>query len=152
MSGPQGSAGRELLRGAELALERSAAAPELVVLDWFGDRAVANAGRAAADPEALAYLGDFHSADVLETAPLLGDAGLLAVAPVATFVGLGGPTLVRLSPHDGVGARAIAAWLGEHGIGELLVAYDHDEEYGIPVASMCVEAARDRGLAVRARP
>src|SRR4051794_41936473 len=89
MSGPQGSAGRELLRGAELALERSAAAPELVVLDSFGDRAVANAGRAAADPEALAYLGAFHSADALGTAPLLGDAGLPAAAPAAPLVGVG---------------------------------------------------------------
>src|SRR4051794_9774310 len=152
MSGPQGSAGRELLRGAELALERSAAAPELVVLDSFGDRAVANAGRAAADPEALAYLGDFHSADVLETAPLLGDAGLLAVAPVATFVGLGGPTLVRLSPDDRMGAAAIADWLVEAGAGGGVIVHDHDEGYGVPVARMCLEAGKERGLAARARP
>jgi len=152
MSGPQGSAGRELLRGAELALERSAAAPELVVLDSFGQRAVANAGRAAADPEALAYLGDFHSADVLETAPLLGDAGLLAVAPVATFVGLGGPTLVRLSPDDRMGATAIADWLVEAGAGEALIVHDHDEGYGVPVGEMCLSAVLERGLTARARP
>jgi branched-chain amino acid transport system substrate-binding protein len=152
LSGPQGAAGGELLRGAELALERSAAAPELVVLDSFGDRTVANAGRAAADPEALAYLGDFHSADVLETAPMLGDAGLLAVAPVATFVGLGGPTLVRLSPDDRMGAAAIADWLVEAGAGEVLIVHDHDEGYGVPVAQMCLEAASERGLAARARP
>jgi branched-chain amino acid transport system substrate-binding protein len=152
LSGPQGHAGRELLRGAELALERVPGTTELVALDSFDEYAVANARNAADDPQALAYLGDYHSAEVLETAVLLGDAGLLAVAPVATFVGLSGPTLVRLSPHDGVGARAIADWLIEAGVGELLVVHDHDDGYGVPVGRMCAEAAGERGLTVRSRP
>ena len=153
LSGPQGHAGRELLRGAELALEkRLPGAAELVALDSFEGYAVANARTAADDPQALAYLGDYHSAELLETAVQLGDAGLLAVAPVATFVGLSGPTLVRLSPHDGVGARAIADWLAEAGVTELLVVHDHDDDYGIPVGRMCAEAAGERGLAVRLRP
>jgi branched-chain amino acid transport system substrate-binding protein len=146
-----------VLRGAELALERAdGAAPELVALDSFGaDReakAVANARRAAADDDALAYLGDFHSSQVMETAPLLGDAGLLEVAPVATYIELSGPTLVRLMPHDGVGAEAIAAWLVQAGVRELLVVHDHGEQYGVPVGEMCVRAARQRGVAVRSRP
>jgi ABC-type branched-subunit amino acid transport system substrate-binding protein len=70
--------GRDVLRGAEL-----------VVFDSFGaDReevAVANARRAAGDGEALAYIGDFHSSQVIETAPVLGEADLLGVAPVATY-------------------------------------------------------------------
>jgi branched-chain amino acid transport system substrate-binding protein len=152
LSGPQGHAGRELLRGAELALERVAGVAELVALDSFEGYAVANARTAAGDSQALAYLGDYHSAEVLETAPILGEAGLLAVAPVATFVGLAGPTLVRLTPDDRAGARAIADWLVEAGVGELLVVHDHDEGYGVPVGQMCVEAARERGLEVRARP
>jgi branched-chain amino acid transport system substrate-binding protein len=157
LSGPQGALGRDVLRGAELALERAdGAAPELVALDAFGaDReaqAVANARRAAADDEALAYLGDFHSGQVMETAPVLGQADLLAVAPVATYIELSGPTLVRLMPHDGVGARAIAAWLVEVGVRDLLVVHDYGEQYGVPVGAMCAEAARERGLAVRSRP
>jgi branched-chain amino acid transport system substrate-binding protein len=95
LSGPHGHAGGELLRGAELARERGGAV-ELVALDSVHGRAMANAERAGADPRALAYLGDYHSSEVLETAPLLAAAGLLAVAPVATFVGLSGATLVRL--------------------------------------------------------
>jgi ABC-type branched-subunit amino acid transport system substrate-binding protein len=71
---------------------------------------------------------------------------------VATFAGLGGPTLVRIMPHDGAGARAIADWLSDAGVGELLVVHDHDEDYGVPVGGMCAEAARERGLTVRARP
>jgi ABC-type branched-subunit amino acid transport system substrate-binding protein len=131
LDGPQGRFGRELLRGAELALERLDDPPtELVVLDSFEGQASGNARRAAGDEGALAYLGDFGSPDVLESAPVLGEAGLLAVAPVATFAGLSGPTLVRLMPHDGVGARAIAGWLAEAGVGELLVVHDHDSILG----------------------
>ena len=88
----------------------------------------------------------------MATAPILGAAGLLQVAPVATFIGLGGPTLVRITPHDGAGARAVAAWAAEQGVRELLVVHDHDDGYGAPVGAMCAEAARDRGVAVRIRP
>jgi branched-chain amino acid transport system substrate-binding protein len=154
LHGPQGAAGRGVLRGAELARERFGG-PELVVLDGFGaDRdgtGEANARRAASDGEAVAYLGDFHSSQVECTAPILGAAGLLQVAPVATYVGLRGDTLVRLMPHDGVGARAIAGWLVQAGMRKLLVVHDHDEGYGEPVGAMCAQAARDRGLEVRAR-
>jgi hypothetical protein len=148
LTGAAGSPGREVLRGAELALERSQEADvELIALGSFGeDRealAVANARRAADDPRALAYLGDFHSSQVMETAPVLGDAGVLQVAPVATFVGLHGATLVRLVPHDGVGARAMAVWLVDAGVRELLVVHDHD------VASRSATARRP--FAPRAR-
>ena len=157
LTGPVGPAGREVLRGADLALERATGTDvELVALDAFAAnreaRAVANARRAAGDPDALAYLGDFHSSQVMETAPVLGAAGLLQVAPVATFAGLRGPTLVCLTPHDGVGARAIADWLAGAGVRELLVVHDHDGDYGVPVGAMCVTAARERGLEVRSRP
>ena len=146
-----------MLRGAELALERSAGpAVELVVHDGFApDReaqAIAAARATAADERALAYVGDFHSSQVLATAPILGAAGILQVAPVATYAGLGGPALVRITPHDGAGARAIAAWAAENGVRDLLVVHDHDDDYGVPVGGMCAQAARDRGLAVRIRP
>jgi ABC-type branched-subunit amino acid transport system substrate-binding protein len=157
LTGPSARAGRDVLRGAQLALEGAdGSAPELVVLDGFGaDRdaqAIANARRAAQDERALAYLGDFHSSQVACTAPMLARAGLLQVAPVATYVGLHGDTLVRLTPHDGVGALAIAAWLGEHGVDDVLVVHDYGDEYGEPVGAMCAQAARERGLAVRIRP
>lgn len=157
LTGPAAGAGRDVLRGAQLALEAAnGIAPELVVLDGFGaDRdgqAIAHARRAAQDEQALAYLGDFHSSQVVSTAPILAGAGLLQVAPVATYAGLHGDTLVRLTPHDGVGARAIAAWLVEHGVVEVLIVHDHGDEYGEPVGVMCAQAAREGGLAVRIRP
>ncbi|MEA2420183.1 MAG: branched-chain amino acid transport system substrate-binding protein, partial [Thermoleophilaceae bacterium] len=125
---------------------------ELVALDSFDGKAAENARRAAADDAALAYLGDFASNDVQQSAPILGASGLLAVAPVATFAGLEGPTLVRLTPHDGVGAEAIADWLVERDVGDLLVVHDHDDGYGVPVGRMCADAARERGIAVRSQP
>lgn len=157
LTGPTAGAGRDVLRGAQLALEAAnGTAPELVVLDAFGAdrdaRAIANAQRAARDEQALAYLGDFHSSQVAATAPILAGAGVLQVAPVATYAGLRGDTLVRLAPHDGVGARAIAAWLEEHRVDEVLVVHDYGDEYGEPVGAMCAQAARERGLAVRIRP
>jgi branched-chain amino acid transport system substrate-binding protein len=157
LTGPAARLGREMLRGAELALDGTEhRGLELVVLDSEGDdreaQAEANARRAAADDGAFAYLGDFYSDQVQMTAPILGDAGLLAVAPVATYIGLSGATLVRLSPHDGVGARAIAAWLAGAGVAELLVVHDHDSFYGTPVGAMCADAARDHGLRARVRP
>jgi branched-chain amino acid transport system substrate-binding protein len=156
LTGPIAGAGRDVLRGAQLALEgANGGATEVVILDGFGadrdEQAVANARRAARDEEALAYVGDFHSSQVACTAPLLADAGLLQVAPVATHAGLHGDTLVRLAPHDGVGARAIAAWLDEHRVDDVLVVHDYGDEYGEPVGAMCAQAVRDRGLAVRIR-
>jgi ABC-type branched-subunit amino acid transport system substrate-binding protein len=157
LSGPSGDAGREVLEGAEQAIERAGgAAPELVVIDTGGEgreaRAEDAARMAAGDDQAVAYLGDFHSSQVAATAPILGAAGLLQVAPVATSVELGGPTLICPMPDDRVGACAIADWLTEAGVSDLLVVHDYGDQYGVPVGTMCVDAARGRGLTVRSRP
>jgi branched-chain amino acid transport system substrate-binding protein len=157
LSGPARHLGRELLRGAELALERAEEESlELLALDIGGaersGRAEDAARQAAQDPAAVAYLGDFYSSQVAKSSAILGAVGLLQVAPVATWAELGGPTLVRLMPHDGVGAAAIADWLVEVGVRDLLVVHDHDHAYGVPVGGMCADAARERGLAVRSRP
>lgn len=157
LSGPERHLGREILRGAERALERAdEGSPELIVLDTGGEgrdaRAEDAARLAADDDEAVAYLGDFHSSQVATTAPILEASGLLQVAPVATWVELGGPTLIRLMPDDRVGAEAIADWLVDADVSELLVVHDHDAGYGVPVGRMCARSARERGLEARSRP
>ena len=157
LRGPAGAAGRDIVRGAELALGRPAGpGVELVALDaWDEDRdarAVANARRAAADASAVAYLGDFHSSQVECTTPILAAAGLLQVAPGATYAGLGGPTLVRLMPDDRGLARGIARWVAGAGVRHVLVVHDHDDGYGVPVGGMCLRALRGAGVDARARP
>jgi branched-chain amino acid transport system substrate-binding protein len=158
LSGPIGAAGRDILRGAELALERSGTdGVELVALDTHAAdreaRAHDNARRAAEDPDALAYLGDFHSSQVATTAPILSAAGLLQVAPAATYAGLGGATLVRLMPSDAGLAEGIADWLVRTAqVSTLLVVHDHDPGYGAPVGAMCAKAAIGRGIETRRRP
>jgi branched-chain amino acid transport system substrate-binding protein len=157
LRGAAGGAGRDILRGAELALERSGAMNvELVALDSAGAdreaRAAANARRAADDASAVAYLGDFHSSQVMQTAPILAAAALLGVTPSATYSGLGGPTLVRLMPDDRALARGIADRVKADGIRRALVVHDHDDGYGVPVGRMCVQALQAVGVDVRGRP
>jgi branched-chain amino acid transport system substrate-binding protein len=157
LRGAAGGAGRDILRGAELALECSGAMNvELVALDSAGAdreaRAAANARRAADDASAVAYLGDFHSSQVMQTAPLLAAAALLGVTPSATYSGLGGPTLVRLMPDDRALARGIADRVKADGIRRALVVHDHDDGYGVPVGRMCVQALQAVGVDVRGRP
>lgn len=157
LRGPAGGAGRDILRGAELALEGFRGLNvELVALDSWGDdrdaRAVANARRAADDAAAVAYLGDFHSSQVMRTAPVLAEAALLGVTPSATYSGLGGPTLVRLMPDDRALARGIAGWVVGAGVRRVLVVHDHDDGYGVPVGRMCADALRAAGADVRSRP
>lgn len=156
LTGPSARPGREVLQGALTALEGRSDAPDLVIHDsrWSDHPAAAvHAARVAAgDEAAVAYLGDFHSAHVLATQPILAEAGLLQVAPVATYAGLRGATLVRLTPDDGAGAVAIAEWLREHRVGSLLVVHDHGGDYAEPVAAMCSDAARSVRIDVRSRP
>jgi branched-chain amino acid transport system substrate-binding protein len=149
--------GRDVLRGAELALEAaSGPVPELVVLDSDHDdrdgRAEEHARDAIDDPDAVAYLGDFHSSQVARSGPVLAEAGMLVVAPVATRADLHGATLVRLMGDDVVGACAAARWLERNGVRDLLLVHDHDSDYGEPVGLMHAQAARERGLSVRVRP
>ena len=147
LTGPNRAAGRELLRGAELA-RRSV---DLVALDAFGENrdalAAEHAQRAADDPEALAVIGGFHSSQAMSAAPALEN--LLFVTPSATYSGLRGATLVRLMPDDTALARAVAQWLEGQGVERLLLVHDHDEGYGVPVGRMCAEAVR---ADVRSRP
>jgi hypothetical protein len=155
LRGPAGRTGRELLRGAQLALESiDASSVELVVLDAFGgarSRAAGNAKRAAEDADACAYLGDLTSREVARTAPILGAAGILQVAPIATAIGLRGKSLVRLAPDDTMAATAISEWVGAADVSELLIVHDYGDDYGEPVATLCETACQDRVPVVRRR-
>ena len=140
LTGPSGAAGRDVLRGAELALERAARPRcQLVVLDSAGAdreaRAGANARTAASDPGPSPTSATSTPRRCNAPPRSSAEAGLLAVAPVATFTGLRGPTLVRLTPDDRAGAgRSRRGWPAT-GARELLVVHDHDDGYGLPVGA-----------------
>jgi ABC-type branched-subunit amino acid transport system substrate-binding protein len=157
LSGPPAVHGRDVLRGVELAHQAAGEAVDLVVADTGGrsrrQRAVGHAEAAAADDRAVGYLGDFHSMQVAATAPILGRASLLQVAPTATDPGLEGATLVTLMPDDRRVAGTVADWLVAESVRTLLVVHDYgDGDDAAPLAAMCVEAARQRGITARARP
>ena len=153
LSGPAAQHGREMLRGARLAAERVDI--ELACADTGGRAAVklagAHANAAAADPAAVAYLGDFSSRQVRSTAPILERAGILQVAPIASLEQLRSETLIRLVPGGHVGGATIGDWLLEVGAGDLLLVHDYGDDYAEPLAADIAAGARERGVEVRMR-
>jgi ABC-type branched-subunit amino acid transport system substrate-binding protein len=156
LTGPPAVHGRDVLRGIELAHQAAGEPVGLIVADTGGRnrrrRAVGHAEAAAGDDRAVGYLGDFHSTQVAATAPLLGRASVLQVAPTATDPRLGSPTLVCLMPDDRQVAGTIADWLVTGSVERLLVVHDYgDGGYAAPLAGLCVDRARERGVSALAR-
>jgi hypothetical protein len=97
------------------------------------------AAEAAADPEALALVGPYRSADVAEAVEATAPAGLALLAPVATWAGVTRDdepgcddparhrgTVMRLVARDTEVARRIAEHLRALGRSALVVAGEHD--------------------------
>jgi branched-chain amino acid transport system substrate-binding protein len=55
---------------------------------WTADLESANAKRAIADEDVVAYIGPYNSGAAMVSMPLLNEAGLLQVSPAVTWVGL----------------------------------------------------------------
>ena len=58
---------------------------------WGAEQAVANARRAIADRNIIAYIGDTGSEATALTLPLLNEAGVLQIGPLSGYVGLTRP-------------------------------------------------------------
>ena len=58
---------------------------------WGAEQAVANARRAIADRNIIAYIGDTSSGATALTLPLLNEAGVLQIGPQSGYVGLTRP-------------------------------------------------------------
>jgi hypothetical protein len=97
------------------------------------------AAAAAADPDALALIGPYRSADVAVAVEASAPAGLALLAPVATWAGITRDdepgcddparhrgTVLRLVARDTEVARRIAAHLRAAGQRALVVAGEHD--------------------------
>jgi branched-chain amino acid transport system substrate-binding protein len=94
-------------------------------------KTAANARRAAGDPSAAGYIGEFNSGASRISIPLLNQAGIAQVSPSNTYVGLtidapgvepgepdryypsGRRTFARLVPNDAVQARVLASVTAE---------------------------------------
>jgi branched-chain amino acid transport system substrate-binding protein len=157
--GPDRAAALDVLRGERLALahagERSGRyRVRLVSLDgaspqtlrWDPDVISRNARRAAADPTAVAYVGELHDGSSAISIPLLNQAGMLQVSPLDGALAFtvhsqlvpGSPeryypryaqigrTFARLVPSDRMQARALLALLREHGATRLALLGDED--------------------------
>ena len=149
-----------VVRGAQLALaqrghEAGGNRIRYVSLDdstaraghWTPQAASRNARRAATDPSAIAYIGEFNSGATAISLPILNEAGIAQISPSNTAIGLtrdlpgaapgepdkyyprGMRTYVRIAANDTVQGGALAVAMQQRGCSR--VAAFHDGElYG----------------------
>jgi ABC-type branched-subunit amino acid transport system substrate-binding protein len=112
--------------------------------------AQANAKRAATDPNAVVYIGEFNSAPTQETMPILSKADIAQISPAATRIGLtqhgpfadndeperyfkGSHNFVRIIPTTETLARALLARMARGGCATAALV-DDDSSYGKDLA------------------
>jgi ABC-type branched-subunit amino acid transport system substrate-binding protein len=164
---------RDVHLAAQLAFEEHGRGIEHVALDstrpdmeipWEVGVVHDNARRAAADPRAMAYVGEVASGASATSMPVLGSAGLAQIAPGGTYSGLtraegaedgeperyrggAGPHFARVIPADHLQADATVAWMRLLGVRRVLVVED-GESLGHAMAVMVAARAKAAGIAV----
>lgn len=177
--GPDRAAAADVLRGERLALAQAGTRAgryrlRLVSLDAANPTSLQsdpslisqNARRAAADPTAIAYLGELHSGSSAISIPLLNEAGMLEVSPLdgalaytlASDAIAGSPeryyprwqqvgrTFARLVPSDRVEALALLRLARAHGA-RLALLGDEDAT-GAALLSVVRNAAPAAGVTI----
>jgi len=120
---------------------------------WDASLTAANARKAAADPRAVYYIGEFDDDASEVSMPILNEAGIAQVSPANTYVGLttnepgsatgepnryaptGTRTYLRIVPTDSVQAAADLLAMHEAGCTKVAIASD-DEAYGTGFARL----------------
>jgi branched-chain amino acid transport system substrate-binding protein len=120
---------------------------------WDPGQTAANARKAASDPRAVYYIGEFNSGASEVSIPILNEAGVPQVSPVNTYVGLttslpgsfpgeprkyyptGTRTYLRIAPIDSVQAAADLIAMKDAGCTKVAVANDK-EAYGGGLAAL----------------
>jgi branched-chain amino acid transport system substrate-binding protein len=164
--GPAKAQAVAIVNGIKLALKQAggAAGPwaiNLISLDdstvtagrWDPARCAANARRAAADPDAVYYIGEFNSGCSEVAIPILNEANVPQVSPDNTYVGLtthdpgsapgepskfypsGERTYLRISARDTVQAAALLTTMHRDGCRRVAIANDQ-EAYGSGLAAL----------------
>jgi branched-chain amino acid transport system substrate-binding protein len=149
LSGANAREGKSIENAMTLAFEQLVRNPLVCrgafKLEWASlDGATAadekrNAERAAADANALAYLGTLSSDTARISAPILNKAGLVMISPANTYPGLtkawgkdepklyqpgGTPNFLRVIPADDVQANMAAKWAKSLGVREVYLLHD----------------------------
>jgi branched-chain amino acid transport system substrate-binding protein len=120
---------------------------------WDPTQTAANARRAATDPKAVYYIGEFNSGASEVSIPILNDGGISQVSPANTYVGLttnlpgsaageprkyyptGTRTYLRIVPIDSIQAAADLQAMKQAGCTKVAVANDK-EAYGQGLATL----------------
>lgn len=183
LEGPDRPTALDALRGARMALSEAGDKAgdyrvKLVSLDaatpkadrWDPAQISKNAREAAKDPEAVAYVGEFHSGSSAISIPLTNEAGMLQVSPMDTALALTertlavpdsplkyypkaadyGRTFARLVPDDRAQAIAQLHYMRDEGVRRLLLLEDEEPTtFGYVLSSRAL--ARRYGITVVGR-
>jgi len=180
LDGTDAASARDVVRGERLALAEAhdrvgrydvrlvsldAATPQAA--GWDPSQISQNARRAAADPRAIAYLGELDDSSSAVSIPLLNEAGILEVSPGDTALALTAPTsavaasperyypklkllgrtFARLVPDDRVQGRALVRYMGREDVKRLALLTDEDTT-ALALTEVVQAAAPERGIAV----
>jgi branched-chain amino acid transport system substrate-binding protein len=120
---------------------------------WDPGQTAADARKAASDPKAVLYIGEFNSGASEVSIPILNQAGIPQISPANTYVGLttslpgsapgepqkyyptGKRTYVRIVPIDSIQAAADLMAMKQAGCTKVAVANDK-EAYGAGLAQL----------------
>ena len=130
---------------------------------WDPGQTAANARKAATDPKAVYYIGEFNSGASEVSIPILNQAGLPQVSPANTYVGLttnlpgsapgepqkyyptGVRTYLRIVPIDSIQAAADLEAMKQAGCTRVAVANDKTP-YGAGLADLLELTKADYGI------
>jgi ABC-type branched-subunit amino acid transport system substrate-binding protein len=130
---------------------------------WAPDLVVANAERAAADPTAIAYVGEGNSAATALSMPIVNRAGLTHLSPVstaseltaeataATYQPTGVQTFYRPFPSDARQSLALLSSVRRAKVADRVVVVDDDGLYGRGLTRGFEESAAGAGVRVLSR-
>lgn len=134
---------------------------------WTPEAETANADKAVADPDVMAYIGTYNSGAAKISMPILNKAGILMVSPANTWPGLTKPGIgdpgepeiyfptkkrnyVRVVPADDLQGTLAADWAKEMGVKKVFII-DDSEVYGKGLADMFEIRCQDIGIEVLGR-
>ena len=159
----------DMVRAAQVAMQEARGRAgrfrvELKLVDEISEEAVSeNARRAVADHKAVALVGNSTSQWTATSLPITNRAGLLQVAPAATYVGLTGkglepdeparyrpsgkPNFARVIANDEVQAGALAEYLQRDGLRRVAV-YDDGSLFGRGLRALLLERLKESPITV----